>query len=263
MPAAPKAVRPPAVAANIPKSWIPPVTARPWRWIVIHHSDTEVGGLAAIDKMHKAKGWDGVGYDFVIGNGTDTADGTVEPTFRWREQIIGAHAKTPDNRFNEYGIGICLVGNMMDHPPTARQLASVEKLTAFLMATYHIAPDHIMGHGDTKQTLCPGRYTNLAPHPHRRRPPGRRRDRLRQQLRPPHRRNACHGQRHQVIRQKYATAKRREGNAKRVRRCGSDTDADRCHTLQLVEPLEARGLKPRGCDVGRPIVWRSASLRVP
>ncbi len=160
-PSPPKAVRPPVVASNIPKSWIPPNTVRPWRWIVIHHSDTEVGGLAAIDKMHKAKGWDGVGYDFVIGNGTDTADGTVEPTFRWREQIIGAHAKTLDNRFNEYGIGICLVGNMMDHPPTAKQLAAVEKLTGYLMATYHIAPDHILGHGSTKPTDCPGRYTNL------------------------------------------------------------------------------------------------------
>ena len=146
----------------VPKSWVPPVTPRPWRWIVIHHSDTEHGDLAFIDRLHKDKGWDGVGYDFVIGNGTDTADGLVEPTFRWTQQIIGAHAKTPDNRFNEYGIGICLVGNMMEHPPTAKQLAAVERLTGYLMATYHIAPDHILGHRDTKQTECPGTYTDLS-----------------------------------------------------------------------------------------------------
>ena len=161
VPPPPRAARPPAVASAVPKAWLPPVAARPWRWIVIHHSDTETGGAAFIDRLHKARGWDGLGYDFVIGNGTDTGDGQIEVGYRWREQIIGAHAKTPDNRFNEYGIGICLVGNMMDHPPTAKQMASVERLTGYLMATYHIAPDHVMGHGDTKPTECPGRYTNL------------------------------------------------------------------------------------------------------
>ena len=85
----------------------------------------------------------------------------MEPTYRWREQIIGAHAKTPDNRFNEYGIGICLVGDMMKHPPTPKQMAAVERLTAFLMDTYHIAPDHILRHKDTKNTDCPGIYTDM------------------------------------------------------------------------------------------------------
>jgi N-acetylmuramoyl-L-alanine amidase len=158
----PRAVRPtsPAFAA-VPKTWVPPVQARPWRYIVIHHSDTETGGAAAFDLMHRAKGWDMLGYDFVIGNGTDTADGQVEVGPRWTRQLIGAHAKTPDNRYNEYGVGICLVGNMMHHAPTAKQLAAVERLTAYLMATYHIAPDHIVGHRDTKNTDCPGTYTNL------------------------------------------------------------------------------------------------------
>ena len=146
---------------SVPKSWVPPVTPRPWRWIVIHHSDADRGNLAAIDRQHKLQGWDGVGYDFVIGDGTESGDGQVEPTFRWTQQIIGAHAKTPDNRFNEYGIGICLVGNMMDHPPTPRQLAAVERLSAYLMSTYHIAPDHILGHRNTKPTDCPGVYTDL------------------------------------------------------------------------------------------------------
>ena len=156
------AVPPPAVAMSVPRGWVPPVPPRPWKWIVIHHSDTEHGGLAFIDQLHKDKGWDGVGYDFVIGNGTDTGDGQVEPTYRWTRQVIGAHAKTPDNRYNEYGIGICLVGNMMEHAPTPKQMAAVERLSAFLMATYHIAPDHMLRHGETKSTDCPGKYTNLA-----------------------------------------------------------------------------------------------------
>jgi hypothetical protein len=146
---------------GIPAAWIPPVTARPWRWIIVHHSDTTTGGAVAFDKMHRAKGWDELGYDFVIGNGTDTGDGQIEVGPRWTKQKIGAHAKTSDNRYNEYGIGICMVGNFMEERPTPAQLRSLDKLIAYLMVTYHISPDRILGHGDTKPTACPGKYVNL------------------------------------------------------------------------------------------------------
>jgi hypothetical protein len=147
--------------AGIPLAWVPPVAPRPWRWIIVHHSDTTTGGAAAFDKMHRAKGWDELGYDFVIGNGSDTADGQIEIGPRWTKQKIGAHAKTSDNRFNEYGIGICMVGNFMVERPTPAQLRSLDKLIAYLMITYHITPDNILGHGDTKPTDCPGKYVNL------------------------------------------------------------------------------------------------------
>jgi hypothetical protein len=111
--------------------------------------------------MHRAKGWDELGYDFVIGNGSDTADGQIEVGPRWVKQKIGAHAKTADNRFNEYGIGICLVGNFMVERPTPAQMKSLDKLVAYLMVTYHISPENILGHGDTKPTACPGKYVSL------------------------------------------------------------------------------------------------------
>jgi len=151
-----------ALAADIPTDWVPPVTPRPWKWIVIHHSATTTGGAAAFDKMHRAKGWDELGYDFVIGNGTDTRDGQIEVGPRWFKQKIGAHAKTPDNRYNEYGIGICLVGNFMVQKPSPAQMKSLVKLCAYLMRTYHITPDRVLGHRDTKATECPGQYTDVA-----------------------------------------------------------------------------------------------------
>lgn len=155
---------PPKIATVMPslREWVPPVAPRPWRWIIIHHSATPTGGAMAFDKMHRAKGWDELGYDFVIGNGTDTGDGQVEVGSRWVKQKIGAHAKTPDNRFNEYGVGICLVGNFDINRPSAKQMKSVEKLCAFLMDRYHIPASNIYGHGQTKSTDCPGRNTNLA-----------------------------------------------------------------------------------------------------
>jgi hypothetical protein len=155
-----KPVEPPAEA--VPASWIPKAPLRQWYWIVIHHSATPTGGAAAFDKMHRAKGWDELGYDFVIGNGTDTRDGQIEVGPRWTEQKWGAHDKTPGNQYNEHGIGICLVGNFDVTHPTAAQMKSVERLVAYLMRTYHIPADHVLGHGETKATDCPGRYMNVA-----------------------------------------------------------------------------------------------------
>ncbi len=145
----------------IPAGWVPPVATRPWRWIVVHHSATPTGGAAAFDAMHRAKGWDELGYDFVIGNGTDTGDGQIEVGPRWTKQKQGAHAKTPDNKFNEYGIGICLVGNFDNQRPTPAQLRSLTQLSAYLMHTYHIGVSNILGHRDTKATECPGRNINI------------------------------------------------------------------------------------------------------
>jgi hypothetical protein len=145
-----------------PREWTPIAPARPWRWIVIHHSASPSGSMAVFDKEHKAKGWDGVGYHFVIGNGTNSGDGQIEVTPRWPIQKWGAHAKTADNRFNEYGIGICLVGNFDIERPTPAQMRSLSRLVAYLSHTYHISASNVLGHGETKATHCPGRYVNIS-----------------------------------------------------------------------------------------------------
>lgn len=161
-PVAVKPAPPVAASASNPKDWAPQARVRPWRYIVIHHSATAAGGATAFDKMHKAKGWDGLGYDFVIGNGTDTRDGQIEVGYRWKRQLVGAHARTANNAFNEYGIGICLVGNFDLDKPTAAQMASLARLTAHLMKSYNITDANVIGHGDTKATDCPGKFMSLA-----------------------------------------------------------------------------------------------------
>ena len=147
---------------KVPKDWVPYASARPWKWIVIHHSATPSGNAAVFDKMHKDKGWDELGYHFVIGNGTQSADGQIEVGPRWPKQKWGAHAKTPNNEFNERGIGICLVGNFDVERPTAAQMRSLTRLVTYLMKTYSISPRDVIGHGETKPTDCPGRYMNVA-----------------------------------------------------------------------------------------------------
>lgn len=152
----------PGPVADVPASWIPAVAANHWEWIIIHHSDSSYGSAAIMDKWHRQRGFDELGYHFVIGNGTNSGDGQIEVGPRWPKQKWGAHDNALDNRYNLNGIGICLIGNFNDTRPTAKQMHSLVKLVVYLMRTYHIPPDRVLGHGETKVTQCPGKYLNVA-----------------------------------------------------------------------------------------------------
>jgi N-acetyl-anhydromuramyl-L-alanine amidase AmpD len=145
--------------------WIPKVSERQWQFIVIHHSATPTGNAAEFDKMHRDKGWDELGYHFVIGNGTGSRDGEVEIGPRWVKQKHGAHCKvTGHPEYNDVGIGICLVGNFDVTHPTEAQMASLARLVKFLMKRYNVPRGSVYGHGQLKPTDCPGRnfdYSDL------------------------------------------------------------------------------------------------------
>jgi len=156
-----RSARPPVVHSyRADPGWMPPggVSDR-WSDIVIHHSASSSGGAQSFDRHHReVNHWDELGYHFVIGNGTETADGTIEVGPRWTKQKHGAHCKTPDNYYNDHGIGICLVGNFERTHPSGAQLASLARLLAFLQGTCHISSGRIRTHGGiTGKTACPGR----------------------------------------------------------------------------------------------------------
>jgi hypothetical protein len=144
----------------------PRVPARAWNSIVLHHSATLEGDVASIDAVHRrqrdpsGKPWLGIGYHFVVGNGNKMGDGEIQPTFRWHQQLAGAHAGKRD--YNEHGIGICLIGNFEQSPPTARQLASVRALIKTLARRHSIARERVVRHQDVNTTACPGRLFPLS-----------------------------------------------------------------------------------------------------
>ena len=137
---------------------IPLYPSRKWRYIIIHHSATEEGSSLAFHRAHQAKGWDSVGYHFVIDNGeSGRPSGFIEVTPRWLKQQDGAHCKAAD--MNTKAIGICLVGNFdLDRVPYAQRKALTE-LVNKLRVYYNIPPKNILRHGEVRgaQTDCPGR----------------------------------------------------------------------------------------------------------
>jgi N-acetylmuramoyl-L-alanine amidase len=153
-----------AVAPFVPEPtdlFQPPKADRPWKYVVVHHSANASGGLDQIDRDHrKVLGFEGCGYHFVIGNGTDSPDGQIEVAPRWSNQKNGVHCrngKNPD--VNEYGIGICLVGNFDQSEPTPKQVAAAKALVAYLADRYQIPSDHLGAHDEFANgpTACPGK----------------------------------------------------------------------------------------------------------
>jgi N-acetylmuramoyl-L-alanine amidase len=160
-------VKPPKLGIKfdrgVSSEWQPsPQIEKNWTAIIIHHSGTRNGNAAIFDKWHKEENhWDGVGYDFVIGNGSNSSDGQVETTYRWEQQKVGAHCGgTQGNWANKDGIGICLVGDFNQTTPSRKQMQSLVRLVQFLQERYRIPKSRIYGHGTTpgaRMTDCPGK----------------------------------------------------------------------------------------------------------
>lgn len=144
----------------------PPRADRPWRYIVIHHSDSDAGSYAEIDRLHRERlGTAGCGYHFVIGNGSSSPDGQIEVTQRWSEQKGGAHSRNAQSpTMNDYGIGVCLVGDLDKNAPTERQVEAARSLVAYLQERYVIPDDRVGSHSElaATPTVCPGKHFPVA-----------------------------------------------------------------------------------------------------
>jgi hypothetical protein len=138
----------------------PDVPEEPWKYIVLHHSAGKNGSTRSIHQQHlrrkdsNGNPWKGIGYHFVIGNGNGMPDGSVEATFRWKQQLHGAHAG--HSLYNTRGIGICLIGNFDESPPTTAQLETLLQLVTQLARQHQLAPEDIIGHSAFRRTACPG-----------------------------------------------------------------------------------------------------------
>lgn len=121
--------------------------------LVIHHSATATGNAGVFRALHRAvNGWVDIGYHFVIGNGTLSLDGEIEPGRPvW---AVGAHAR----EHNSDSIGICLVGNFSKTSPTRKQIASLKDLLRKLLKDFSLSRSGILLHRDVPgcSTECPG-----------------------------------------------------------------------------------------------------------
>ncbi|MCE9582077.1 MAG: peptidoglycan recognition protein family protein [Planctomycetes bacterium] len=162
LPGVPFAAIPPLPESLVPieGQLVRPET-REWLYIVVHHSAGAHGNAAEFDKYHREeKGWEhGLGYHFVVGNGNGSPVGAVEVGGRWIEQLQGAHAGAKATKYNQHGIGICVVGNYQEVEFPEEVYPGLRDLVVWLAKRYSITPDRILPHGEVRgePTECPGK----------------------------------------------------------------------------------------------------------
>jgi LysM repeat protein len=135
-----------------------PVQPGRWQYIVLHHSDVDTGTVKGMDKYHREVRHmeNGLAYHFVIGNGSGMGDGEIAACRRWTGQLDGGHLAS--NGQNQVALGICLVGNFDQHPPTSRQMESLRLLVEALLARCQLTPRAVKTHQQINivRTRCPG-----------------------------------------------------------------------------------------------------------
>lgn len=118
------------------------------RHIVIHHSASGKGTTVEdIDEWHRARGFSGIGYHYVI-------DGLANLVPCRDLSRMGAHAK----HFNRQSIGVCVVG---DNTSNQRNLHWNKKQQTMLRRTVDaltlLFPNAVVvGHRELAVTECPG-----------------------------------------------------------------------------------------------------------
>ena len=119
--------------------------------IIVHCSATPEGQnftAEDIDRWHKQKGWQGIGYHYVI-----YLDGSVHKGRN--EEIIGAHCLG----HNAYSIGVCYIGGLdkwTKAPKDTRTDAQKQALIDLLKSLKEKYPNAIIyGHRDFSKKDCP------------------------------------------------------------------------------------------------------------
>jgi hypothetical protein len=136
-----------------------PLDRARWKSIVIHASGSPVGSPASISAGQRALNIAGLGYQFVIGNGRGMDDGELHVGYRWLDQLRGAHAAgSKADWYNDYAIGICLVGDGERRPFTDAQVRRLVQVVSALARELKIPPGNILLHSDVAGTDDPGRY---------------------------------------------------------------------------------------------------------
>lgn len=130
-----------------------------WKAIVIHDSGSMFATPATMEEDARRMGLRGLGYQFVIGNGSGLDDGELHVGARWLNQTAGAHTAGKDaDWYNTNAVGICLVGDGERRPFTPTQLRRLTQLVDALCLELKIPADHVYLQSQLAASPSPGRY---------------------------------------------------------------------------------------------------------
>lgn len=129
-----------------------------WQAIVIHHSGARGETPASLEARHLAANLNGLGYHFLVGDGSRMREGEIHVGYRWLRQEPGAHVAGPDAQaWNQASIGICLMGDGDRQAFGHEQMRRLAQLVVTLARELDIPPDRVVLHRDLVGVSSPGR----------------------------------------------------------------------------------------------------------
>ena len=128
------------------------------RYIVVHHSATLDNSKLSMDDIRhyhmQVNGWSEIGYHYVI---EQVEDDVIMISAR-PLHLEGAHA--PGR--NKDSIGVCLVGDFDEAPPTSLLWRESVRRINDLMIAFNVPVERVLGHKEaTLGRTCPGRFFNI------------------------------------------------------------------------------------------------------
>lgn len=122
------------------------------KYIIVHCSATADGKTfraVDIDRWHRAQGWDGIGYHYVV-----DLDGKVEQGRP--EDKIGAHCAG----VNGMSLGVCYIGGLAKDGKTPKDTRTTQQKAALLALVKRLKKKYprarVVGHHDfNKGKACP------------------------------------------------------------------------------------------------------------
>jgi len=128
-------------------------------YLIIHHTERNNDFPAFIRSRHiHLRGWDDIGYHYMIGNTRPFTTNGKLYTGR-PEECEGAHTR----QYNKNSLGICLIGNFDKVAPSEQQLETLFLLIEQKRKQYDIPLNHVKGHSEFAgvEKSCPGRLVHM------------------------------------------------------------------------------------------------------
>lgn len=123
-----------------------PVMPSRWEAIAVSFSGHRFGSAQTVGLQHEGMGLGGLGFHFVLGNGTGSADGLIDVGFRWQHQQAGHTPWAVQPRPGSAAartVQICVVGDGRAAEPTHRQLRELVWLVRELQTRLNIPAENV------------------------------------------------------------------------------------------------------------------------
>ncbi len=133
--------------------------ARKWSAIVIYESGPNIRPVDRLTTTQASRELGPLIYHFVIDDGHNDPNQTIQASYRWRQQLDSAAASGAHRDwYNHHAISICLVGDSHRRRLDQNQMRHLGDLIQRLQRRFNIPPHLVRLHSEIDSGVSTGQY---------------------------------------------------------------------------------------------------------